>query len=95
MWVEGAVGPGGVARGVHRLTDLTGSVLCWNQFRHVDFTGSDLSRADLRRSTFEGCTFAGARLRGALLTASQRDHLGDADLHEVAWHDEDDEPPGG
>jgi uncharacterized protein YjbI with pentapeptide repeats len=51
-------------------SDLSESVLCWNDFIDVNFSSASLQNADLRRSVFERCLFANADLRGADLRGS-------------------------
>lgn len=51
-------------------SDLSESVLCWNDFVQVDFSKAVLAGADLRASSFEGCSFDDASLRGADLRGS-------------------------
>src|SRR5688572_5747799 len=53
-----------------RNTDLSESVLCWNDFEGVDFGACDLSRSDLRASNFERVRFVAADLRGGDLRRS-------------------------
>jgi uncharacterized protein YjbI with pentapeptide repeats len=51
-------------------SDLTESVLCWNDFVDVNFSLASLQRADLRRSLFERCLFTNCDLRAADLRGS-------------------------
>lgn len=51
-------------------SDLSESVLCWNDFIDVNFSSASLQNADVRRSVFERCLFANADLRGADLRGS-------------------------
>lgn len=52
-------------------TDLSESVLCWNDFVDVNFEGASLSGADLRAAVFTRCRFAGADLRKADLRGAR------------------------
>lgn len=59
-----------IAEVLFRNTDLSESVLCWNDFIEVDFSRACLSRCDLRAAVFNDCTFDGADLREADLRRS-------------------------
>lgn len=66
-------------------TDLSESVLCWNDFIEVDFTHADLVECDLRSSLYTRTLFVCANLRNADLrrsTFEECDFTG-ADLREV------------
>jgi hypothetical protein len=59
-----------IARISFRNSDLSDSVLCWNDLFEVDFTYADLSQCDLRSSVFIQTKFMGANLRDADLRRS-------------------------
>jgi len=65
-----------------RNTDLSESVLCWNDFIEVDFSSASLARADLRLALFELTSFRDADLRGADLRAAGLElcHFDGADM---------------
>jgi len=54
-------------------TDLSESVMCWNDFDDCDFSGADLSDCDMRASNFTRCRFVGAVLRRSDLRLSTFD----------------------
>jgi hypothetical protein len=53
-----------------RNTDLSQSVMCWNDFIDCDLSRADLTRSDIRSATFQRCLFVGADLRWADLRGS-------------------------
>jgi len=71
-------------------TDLSQSVMCWNDFIQCDFSGADLSGCDMRSSTFVACKFRGAILTGADLRRGSFEEctFRGADLIECVANDE-------
>ena len=71
-----------VRRFSFRHSDLSESVICWNDFTDVDFSFADLSHVDLRASIFLNVNFHGANLRNTDLRRSSFKHciFKDADL---------------
>ena len=63
-------------------TDLSGSRMCWNEFKDCDFSGADLTGCDMRATAFENCKFVGAILRGADL---RRSSFNDCDFRARIW----------
>lgn len=60
-----------IAAASFRNTDLSESILCWNDFIGVDFTDASLRGSDLRASIFNGVHFSRSDVRDADLRRSR------------------------